>query len=109
MGGGMMGMGMMGGMMGGKGGPPSKGGDKKMDWSQYGKGDMMMDMGDDKMGMMMAMKKKMMESKMEMTDKLDTILDMVTVQKQRKFTLWCQMFDDADEGKFLEMPYANER
>merc|ERR1712019_102694 len=77
-----------------------------MDWSKYGKKDdnSMWGGSDDKMSMMMNMKKKM-----EMTDKLDTILDMVTVQKQRKFTLWCQMFDDADEGKFLEMPYANER
>merc|ERR1712048_460913 len=104
------GMGMMGGK--GKGGPPKKDG---MDWSKYGKGEEgdnmmgMMGMDDDKMGMMMNMKKKMMETKMEMNEKLDNIMNMVTVQKQKKFTLWCQMFDDADEGKFLEMPYANER
>lgn len=49
-----------------------------------------------------------MESKQEMSDKMDQILDMVTVQKKRKFTLWCQMFEDADEGKFLEMTYAGE-
>jgi len=114
-------MGMMGGMMGGKGGPPmggmgGKGGPPMggKPWEKEG-GDMMPDMGsmmggseDDKMMMMMAMKKKMMETKQEMGQKMDQILDMVTVQKERKFTLWCQMFPDAAEGKFLEMQYGAE-
>merc|ERR1719174_3065161 len=54
----------------------------------------------------MGMKKKMMESKQEMTEKMDQILNMVTVQKERKYSLWCQMFPDAAEGKFLEMQYG---
>jgi hypothetical protein len=119
---GMGGMfGMMGGMMGGKGGPPmggmgGKGGPPMggKPWEKEG-GDMKSDMGsmmggseDDKMMMMMAMKKKMMETKQEMGQKMDQILNMVTVQKERKFTLWCQMFPDAHEGKFLEMQYGDE-
>merc|ERR1719469_531290 len=75
---------MMGGMMGGKGGPHMGGppmgmGGKPMEgekpWENEG-GDKMPDMGsmmggseDDKMMMMMAMKKKMMETKQEMGQK----------------------------------------